>query len=104
MHSGFIYPAHVDAVSYSIIGQLGFVPQQDDIFALGLTAKCVLEDFLAQNEYLKGYTFIQNSDAHYLNQLGSAYSEFYLEAPTVKEIKQACLKQAGRMIRLPQKR
>lgn len=99
-YDGFMFPAHVDAVSYSIIGQLGFVPSQKEIFALGLTAKCDVKSFLEQNEYLKDYCFIQNSDAHYLNQIGSAYTEFFLEAPTVSEIKKACLKQADRKIRL----
>jgi PHP family Zn ribbon phosphoesterase len=100
IYDGFIFPAHVDAVSYSIIGQLGFVPAQKEIFALGLTANCNLESFLEENEYLKDYCFIQNSDSHYLNQIGSVYTEFYLESPTVSEIEKACLMQAGRKVRL----
>lgn len=97
---GFVYPAHVDALAYSLIAQLGFVPPGIDLAVLELSAKCQLSDFLAEHAALREYSFIRSSDAHYLSQIGSAYTDFFLQKPTVEEIRKACLGLAGRKVRI----
>jgi PHP family Zn ribbon phosphoesterase len=97
---GFVYPAHVDALAYSLIAQLGFVPPETDLAALELSAKCKLADFLDEHSALRDYCFIRSSDAHYLSQIGSAYTDFFLSEPTVEEIRKACLGLAGRKVRI----
>lgn len=92
----FIFPAHIDADTFSIIGQLGFIPSDLDFDALGITAKCNLTDFLLKHSYLEGKTFIRNSDAHYLNQIGSGFTSFYIEKPTLNEMRFACQNRGGR--------
>ncbi len=99
-NGGFYFPAHVDVESYSLLGQLGFVPTAAKIDALGITAKCDVEAFLQANPDLKQYALIRNSDAHYLADIASGYSEFYLQEPTLTEIIMACRKQAGRKIKI----
>lgn len=96
---GFAFPAHVDAHTYSVIAQLGFVPDYPKVTALGLTAKCKIQDFVAKNEYIKKYALIKNSDAHYPNDIGKAYTEFFLKEPTVAEIALACQNIDERSIR-----
>jgi len=88
--NGFAFPAHVDADSYSIIGQLGFIPENDQITALGITAKCDDSKLKNKFSYLKKYNLIRNSDAHYLKDIGSGITEFYLKSPSLEEIILAC--------------
>ena len=99
-YNGFVFPAHIDATAYSVIAQLGFIPEHKSIIAVGLTAKCDIDKLLAVYGYLEKYTFIRNSDAHYLAQIGSAYTEFYLEEATVAEIIKACKREDGRMTKI----
>lgn len=76
---GLIIPAHIDRLVYGIIAQLGFLP--DEAFdAVELTAHG--DRALALN-----YPIVRNSDSHYLNTLGSASTEFELEAFTVAQIR-----------------
>jgi len=98
-YDGFCFPAHVDAVTFSIIGQLGFIPPDSDYDALGITAKCNIQKFLENNSYLSNFAFIRNSDAHYLNDIASGFSEFYIEKPTIQELKMACKKIENRVLK-----
>ncbi len=88
----FFFPAHIDAETYSIIGQLGFIPGDIEFPALGITAGCNLPGFLENHPDLKNSIFIRNSDAHYLKDIGSGYTDFYIEKATLKEIRFACQK------------
>ena len=97
---GFAFPAHVDATSFSVIAQLGFVPENPNIFALGITKKCKLDEFLQKYPLLKSYSFIKNSDAHYPNEVGTGYTEFYIKKPCFDEIIYALQKKDGRKTRV----
>ena len=89
-YDSFFYPAHIDAEAFSVLGQLGFLPTELKFDALGVTASCNLERFLTSNPTLKGYSLLKSSDAHYLKDLGSGYTDFYLEKPTLNEMRLAC--------------
>jgi len=88
----FYFPAHIDSDAYSIIGQLGFIPKDYNFLALGITATCDIDKFLERHPELAGYYLIRSSDAHYLEDIGKGYSEFYLENPTLRDIRLACQK------------
>lgn len=92
----FIFPAHIDADTFSIIGQLGFIPPEIEFDALGISAKCDLDKLISQHTYLEGKTFLRNSDAHYLSQIGSGFTSFYIEKPTLSELRFACQKSGHR--------
>lgn len=96
---GFSYPAHIDAVTYSAIAQLGFIPIDLEIDAVGITAHAKPQVVRQNFPQLQSYSLIQNSDAHYLKDIGSGYTEFYLEKPTVAELKLACKNKNGRKIK-----
>ncbi len=87
---GFVFPAHVNALSYSIITQLGFIPENTDIEAVGISANCDEKKLITKYPYLKNYALIRNSDAHYLKNIGSGFTEFYLEEPSLKAIIKSC--------------
>ena len=88
----FYYPAHIDAESYSIIGQLGFIPPEYHFPALGITSVCDLDRFIKTHPELASYSFIRSSDAHYLDDIGKGFTEYYLEEPSLKEVRLACQK------------
>ncbi len=88
-YGGFCFPAHEDALNYSITAQLGFIPENLNFVAIGITAKCNLENLFTKFPYFNKYAFIRSSDAHYLKDIGSGFTEFYIESPTVAEIAMA---------------
>ncbi|MDN5353478.1 MAG: 3,5-nucleoside bisphosphate phosphatase [Candidatus Cloacimonadota bacterium] len=96
---GFAFPAHVDAQTYSVIAQLGFIPTNISLPAVGISAKAKPQMVRQNFPQLKNYNLIQNSDAHYLKDIGSGYTDFYLEKPTVAELKMACKNEKGRKIK-----
>lgn len=99
-YNGFAFPAHVDAESFSIISQLGFIPKNISSNVLGITAKCEVRKLLQKHPFLKDYRFIRNSDSHYPEQIGSGFSMLYFDKPTISELKLACNNEQGRKLKL----
>ncbi len=92
------FPAHIDAQTNSVISQLGFLPANLSIDGVGITARCDIKSFLADNSYLANLTVIRNSDAHYLNDMGTGSCFARLEEATFAELKRAFAREDGREI------
>ncbi|MBI9032641.1 PHP domain-containing protein [bacterium] len=92
------FPAHIDAQTNSVISQLGFLPKNLSIDGVGITARCDINQFMAKNSYLSGLTVIRNSDAHYLNDMGSGSCFARLAQASFQELKKAFAKEEGREI------
>ncbi len=93
---GLFIPAHIDRASYSITSQLGFIPDDLQIDAIEISAKCKLETikpFLGKH---KEKTIIRNSDAHYIENIGNAFTFFEMEHRTFNEIKLALQSELNR--------
>jgi len=86
---GFFIPAHVDKQKNSIISQLGFIPKDLAVDAIEISANTSKTAILQKQGYLKNYTFIQNSDAHIIADIGKRLTNFELEEPTFSEISMA---------------
>lgn len=97
-YGALVFPAHVDAESFSIIGQLGMIPPDLRIDACGVTAKADVQKLREKFPQLKDYALIKNSDAHYPDDIGSGTTNFYLDSPTVSELKKACKSMYGRKV------
>ncbi len=95
---GLFIPAHVDRPRYSLTSQLGFIPADLQFDALELSKNTSTADFIAKNGYLKNRRFIRNSDAHLLQDIGRQTTQFYIEEPTIAEIKMALWGVNGRYI------
>lgn len=96
--SGLFIPAHINKMQNSIISQLGFIPFDLNVDALELTSHISKEAFLKKNTYLKGKTFIKNSDAHLIDCVGEVYTEFYLNEASFNEVKMALRCENGRCV------
>jgi PHP family Zn ribbon phosphoesterase len=92
------FPAHIDAHTYSVISQLGFLPDNDLIDGYGITAGCNIKEFMSTLPTIQDKTIIRNSDAHYLNNMGSGSCFARIESPSFDELKKAFAKEEGREI------
>lgn len=63
---GIAIPAHIDRDSYSILSNLGVIPEDLPVTNIELSGKCDMESFLSEYPELKEFGVLQNSDAHYL--------------------------------------
>ncbi len=96
---GFCFPAHEDALSFSITAQLGFIPEVLDFSAVGITAKCDKENLFTKFPYFLKYALIRNSDAHYPQDIASGTTEFFIKDRSVKEIELATKGLDGRLLK-----
>ncbi len=93
---GMTIASHIDRESFSIIGQLGFVPDNLELDALEISPKITFEE--AKNKYPYNYPITCSSDAHYPDDIGKGFTSFLLEDKTVAEIKKALKSEDGRRI------
>ena len=67
---GLFIPAHVDRHSYSVLTNLGFIPDNLDIQWIEVSKHVTdLPAYLSSRPDLKQYRILQNSDAHYLEDI-----------------------------------
>lgn len=87
--SGLAIASHVDRERFSLIGQLGFVPE-----GLELDALEVSDPSRTGEEY--GYPVITSSDAHFLEDVGKSLTSFEMEDASLSEIGKALRHELGR--------
>jgi len=95
---GVAVASHIDRESYSVISQLGFIPDTLRFDALELTRHIRTEEARKRFAGSRTWTFIRNSDAHYLDDIGINTCEYLLECPTYAEISKALKGEDGRMV------
>lgn len=83
---GIVIPAHVDRESYSIISNLGIIPENLGINYLEISRGCNKYEYREKNPWAYNYKFIKSSDAHYLADILERESFINLEEKSV-----ACL-------------
>lgn len=95
---GVAIASHVDRPSYSIISQLGFIPPGLRLDALEISCLAEKESFAGGHTDFRGLPVITSSDAHFLKDIGRRSTSFYIERPSVKELKRAFLGKAERSV------
>ncbi len=96
--NGLAIASHVDRESFSIIGQLGFIPDDLMVDALEISSNISCQDALKKFPQIKNYNLVATSDAHFLQDIGKKTTAFYLAEPTVAEIKKAFLAKEDRKL------
>ncbi len=89
---GIAIAAHVDRPAYSLLANLGFIPDDLDIDAVEISAHATPDEVRATWPELNKWPLIRSSDAHRLAEMGHG-STFTLREPTIAEM---CLAFAGR--------
>ena len=93
---GVAVASHVDRDSFSIITQLGFVPEELPLDALELSWMCESSEVNNYKSY--GLPLVKSSDAHFLSDVGKAVTTFLLSAPSLSEIAMAFHGVEGRVV------
>jgi len=96
--NGLAIAAHIDRENFSVLSQLGFIDESMQFDALEVTPLMGLAKARIEYPKLSKYSFIMSSDAHYLNNIGTAVTKIMLEASTLSELKMAFARQNGRHI------
>jgi PHP family Zn ribbon phosphoesterase len=96
--NGIAIASHVDRESFSVIGQLGFIPDDLPLDALEISYHTSIEQARVMFPDARRFPLITNSDAHYPNEIGRQRTKLLLAAPTLVEIKLALSNSQGRKI------
>ena len=86
---GTAFPAHVDKNAYSVIASLGAIPPEAGFTAAEISRSGKLHQLLRTNPELSSMLLLQNSDAHYLEDMPDPSA--WLDLP---ECSAACLVEA----------
>lgn len=89
---GFVIPAHVDRSAYGIYSVLGFLPTKPCFSAVELSRHTSQDEARAMHQDLISKFVFQCSDAHRLEDMGSAFTYLELEHRTVADVKYAVKK------------
>lgn len=95
---GICISSHVDRPSYSLIGQLGFIPQNLQLDAVEVSYRVPLKKARSQVPGIDDYPCVTSSDAHFLHDIGKVWTEFVLAAPSLEELILALTGTDGRRI------
>lgn len=83
---GLSIASHIDKDIFSIISQLGFIPDDLKFDALemspGIDREKAEQLFMLYNSY----TWMSSSDAHHLRDIGKRTTGFFMKEPTIKEM------------------
>lgn len=78
---GLFIPAHVDKPVFSVISQLGFLPEEDLFDGIEITRPGEGGQAL--------HPRVANSDAHYLEDIGTSFTEYDSDGVTVASLRRA---------------
>jgi PHP family Zn ribbon phosphoesterase len=94
-HGGMTIPSHFDKGSFSLISQLGLIPEDMELEVLEVSRKT---HFPSMGNVSPGIPRIVSSDAHRLEDIGDARTIFLLAEATLGELRLAFRGQEGRKI------
>ncbi|MBS4020850.1 MAG: PHP domain-containing protein [Dethiobacter sp.] len=95
---GLCIPAHIDRPSFSLISNLGFIPQNLQVAALELSPKCHPVTFRKLHPDVGRLKVVISSDAHWLEAMRPPQTCFRLQEMTWQEIQLALAGDEGREV------
>lgn len=95
---GISIASHVDKEAFSVLSQLGFIPEDLRFGAVEFSPLISRERAESSYGTLKSLTWVSFSDAHYLKDIGRRTTTFNMEEPTFREIRLALALAEGRSV------
>lgn len=95
---GVAIASHIDRQAFSLIGQLGFIPEGVFLDGLEISSRTTMEEARSRFRSYQHMAFVRFSDAHSLEEIGRVSTQFLLEERTSAEIKMALHSQEGRKV------
>ncbi len=87
--NGMAIASHIDKESFSIIGQIGFIPDELALDALEVSPFSSIQGVREKFPETVNYSLVSFSDAHYLEDIGCSSTSFSMGVGSVEEIKKA---------------
>jgi predicted metal-dependent phosphoesterase TrpH len=94
-HGGLAIASHIDREAFSIISQLGMIPENLVLDAVELSPHYMSSPFTVDKT---AYPTVMFSDAHIPDDIGKAYTSFLIEEASLPEIGRALNGRDGRRI------
>ncbi len=94
---GVVIPAHVDRPSFSLLSNLGLIPETLSVKALEVTPHFEQQRDFRQWPQLKNWCLIVNGDAHRLHEIQNR-TQFKMAQPEIKEMVLAFKGEQGRQV------
>lgn len=95
---GIAIASHVDRERFSLIGQLGFVPEGLELDGIELSPLYMSKHNKYDFPMSSGLPQVTFSDAHYIKDIGKTSTTFLINEITVSEIKKALEGKDGRSV------
>ena len=84
-HGGLVIPSHIDSLTYSLISQLGYVPDDVHFDALEISDRKKLPGLLPFIKP-KNLPIVSFSDAHHLDEIGRERISLLMREATFREL------------------
>jgi len=95
---GVTIASHIDRPAFSLLGQLGFIPEGISLDGLEISPHTSKEEVKKRFQAYQHYSFVRFSDAHCLQDIGKNITHFVLKEATSKEVKMALHRENGRNV------
>jgi PHP family Zn ribbon phosphoesterase len=95
---GVTIASHIDRQAFSILGQLGFIPEGVPLDGLEISRRTSKEEAKERFRSYQEFSFVRSSDAHYLEDIGKNFTRFLLEEMTSEEVRLALHHREGRRV------
>jgi predicted metal-dependent phosphoesterase TrpH len=92
--NGIAIAAHVDREGFSIISNLGFIPDDLELDALEIIKPSEINRINQGRDFV----FITSSDAHFIDDVGKRYTCFQMKEDTFEEIRKCLSRENGRKV------
>ena len=92
--NGIAIAAHIDREGFSILANLGFIPESLDLDALEIVHPAEREKIDTPREF----AFITSSDAHFIDDVGKRYTCFLMKERSFEEIRMSLAGEHGRYV------
>lgn len=85
-YNGLAIASHVDRSGFGIFAQLGFIPAGLELDALEVSVRNDFDEVRKRYRQAGDYNLLTSSDAHFLEDIGSGYTEAHLGNLSFQEI------------------
>lgn len=97
-YGGIAIASHIDKEVFSVISQIGFIPDDIRFDAIEISPHMEIEEAKKAFHKYSGISFIKSSDAHQLKDIGRCTTTLLMEELNFTELKKAIMKREERNI------
>jgi PHP family Zn ribbon phosphoesterase len=95
---GVTVASHIDRQAFSLLGQLGFIPEGLPLDGLEISSRTSQEEAQKRFHSYHRFSLVRFSDAHHLEDIGKNITHFLLKETTSEEVKMALHRREGRRV------